>query len=90
MLSSPGVYELGPTAYFTITGPYNDTSAPITVNFNISGSAFEGADFAPMPRTATIEPGTNYANVPVVPKDDLIREGSAGRDRDDGSAWRGL
>lgn len=67
--------ELGlDQATFTVTrlGP---SAAPLDVSFVLAGTATEGADFAPLPRTVTIPAGAVTATVVVRPLDDDLFEG---------------
>jgi alpha-tubulin suppressor-like RCC1 family protein len=66
----------GQTADFYLVRSSSDPGTlPITVNFNISGTAVEGVRFQPMPRSATIVSGSSEVAVPLVTNTDNIVEG---------------
>jgi V8-like Glu-specific endopeptidase len=55
------------------TGP---TSAPLTVNVTLSGTATNGVDYTRIPTTVTIPAGANSTVVTVTPTDDSLVEPS--------------
>ena len=61
------------TGLFTVTrtGP---TTAALTVNFSVSGTATSGADYAYIASTAVIPAGASSATVLVTPLDDKVLE----------------
>lgn len=75
--SSPGgVTELGPNVLFTVTRS-GVTTSPLTVFFNVSGSAAPGLDYfmSPMPPTLTIPAGAASAFINASPISDAQFEG---------------
>jgi hypothetical protein len=56
---------------FTRTGSTNN---PLTVYFDIYGTAINGADYVAISNQVTIPAGTNSAALEITPLDDLIRE----------------
>jgi hypothetical protein len=63
----------GDTARFTVRRS-GDTSAPLTVNLRMSGSATPGADYEALPDTVTLPAGQEAVTVDVVPLDDALGE----------------
>lgn len=63
----------GDAARFTVrrTG---DTSAPLTVNLRVSGSATPEADYEALPSNVTLPAGQESVTVDVVPLDDALGE----------------
>jgi len=59
------------TLVITRTG---NTSAPLTVNYALSGSAQHGVDYAVLPGVLTIPGGASAGSITVVPIDDAIGE----------------
>ncbi len=57
---------------FTRTGP---TSAALTVNYTIGGTATAGVDYVSLPGTVSFGPGQSTLDVPVTPIDDGEIEG---------------
>lgn len=55
-------------ALFTVRR-FGDASDAITVNYNISGTASNGVDYAALPGYVTIPAGGAYALIPIVPID---------------------
>lgn len=55
-------------ALFTVSR-FGDASADLTVNYNISGTASNGVDYAMLTNFVTIPAGEAYAMIPVVPVD---------------------
>ena len=58
---------------FTVTRT-GDLTAPMDVQYAISGSAVAGADYVPLANTVTIGAGSATATIDVIPIDDLIVE----------------
>lgn len=68
--------EAGPdNGTFTITRS-GSTSASLTVNYSVGGSATNGTDYNSIPTTATIPAGSASTTVTVVPKADSVNEGT--------------
>ena len=65
--SNPGVFTL------TRTG---NTVNPLTVNYQLSGTAIQGTDYSSLNGTATFAPGSTTTTVTVTPTDDLVFEGN--------------
>ena len=51
-----------------------DTSAPLTVDYALSGSAHHGVDYAVLPGVLTIPAGSSASSITVIPIDDEIGE----------------
>lgn len=66
--------ETGSRASFVISRT-GVTSSPLTVSYVIEGSATAGADFVPLPATATFAPGADAVEVEIIALDDAISEG---------------
>ena len=67
-------YEEGqkPSAFkFTRIG---STTAPLTVNFAVSGTASSRSDYVPLGNSITIPAGTNSVLLPLIPVDDPTEE----------------
>ncbi|MGH7176842.1 MAG: LamG-like jellyroll fold domain-containing protein [Tepidisphaeraceae bacterium] len=60
---------------FTVTRT-GDTSAPLIVQYTVSGSATAGSDYSALSGTVTIQAGANSATIDVVPQEDPTLEGS--------------
>ncbi len=60
-------------ATFVVTRS-GDTSAPLAVDYAISGSAQHGVDYAVLPGVLTIPSGSSFGSITVVPVDDTIGE----------------
>ncbi len=60
---------------FTVTR-FGTTNTPLQVFLNFSGAAGNGVDFAALPNSVTIPAGSLTAQVPVLPLDDVLVEGS--------------
>jgi subtilisin family serine protease/subtilase family serine protease len=72
--SSAEAAEAGPVnGGFTVSRT-GDTSAPVTVQYTVSGAAVAGTDFVSLPGTVTIEAGSSSALVVVTPIDDTAFE----------------
>ncbi len=74
--SDPNASETGPdngTFTFTRTG---STTAALTVNYSISGTATNGTDYNALSGSMTIPAGAASALVTVVPKIDTVNEGT--------------
>jgi hypothetical protein len=68
--------ETGPdAAVFTVTRN-SGTNVPLTVNFNIAGTAGNGSDYQSIASSVTIPLGTNSARVTILPIDDAVVEAS--------------
>ena len=88
---------LGDTARFAITrsGP---TGLPLTVTYNITGTAAFGLDYTPVSGTVTFQAGESVAYVTIIPDDDTDLEGNetvvltitSGEDYDAASGAAGL
>ena len=61
------------TGTFTVTRT-GDTTAALTVNYTISGSATNGSDYASLSGSVVIAAGASSATVQVTPVDDAIDE----------------
>ncbi len=59
------------TFTFTRTG---STTSPLTVYYDLYGTAFNGIDYTEVSPSAVIPAGTNSAELVITPLDDLIRE----------------
>src|SRR6185369_2133729 len=67
--------EQGPnTGTFTLTRS-GDTSAPLLVNYLVTGTAISGADFNALPGSVVIPAGQINADVVVTPLTDSLLEG---------------
>ena len=65
--------EFGPnTARFTVVCPAGTNSAPLTVNYSVSGSAVPGVDYAALPGTVTIPAGVLATNIVITPLGDNL------------------
>src|SRR5262249_15605327 len=62
-------------ATFTVTRT-GATTAELTVNFTVGGTATNGADYTAIPVSVTIPAGQASATVTVSPIDDLLAEGN--------------
>ena len=74
--SAPDADEVGEVAgVFTVsrTGP---TTASLTVNVSLGGTASNGSDYVAVGQTAVIPAGQSSVTVAVTPYDDRINEGS--------------
>jgi hypothetical protein len=65
----------GNTGTFTIyrAGPTND---PLTIFYNMSGTASNGVDYTTLPGSATIAAGDHSAQIVLQPIDDTVAEGT--------------
>lgn len=54
------------------TGP---TEAPLTVAYEVGGTALNGVDYESIPGTVTIRRGDAFASIPILPLDDFLTEG---------------
>jgi hypothetical protein len=61
------------TASFTVTRS-GDTTAPLTVQLRISGTASNGVDYATLPTSLTLPAGVASTNITVTPLNDSIGE----------------
>jgi hypothetical protein len=52
----------------------NDTSAPITVNYTITGTALEGSDYNTLPRSINIPVGQDTASMTITHLNDTLLE----------------
>ncbi|MDL5054125.1 Calx-beta domain-containing protein [Oscillatoria laete-virens NRMC-F 0139] len=69
--------EAGPnTVTFTVTRPSGNTTAPLTVFYDLSGTAINATDINPLSGFVTIPVGSAFATVSVTPNDDLLVEGN--------------
>ncbi|MBI1842870.1 MAG: PKD domain-containing protein, partial [Verrucomicrobia bacterium] len=73
----PLAYERGiqPGAFRIFRTGSTNMEAPLVVRFDVSGTASEGADYKPLPRSVTIPARAADIIVPVEPVDDLVYEG---------------
>jgi hypothetical protein len=67
--------EAGDTGAFTFTRS-GDTSAAITVNFDVGGTASAGTDYTTLPTSVSIPAGQTAASLTVTPVSDTAPEGS--------------
>ena len=73
--TAPMAAEIGPVVgAFTITRG-GDTSAALTVNYAISGTATNGTDYVSIPASVTIPAGASSAPVTITPVADSLAEG---------------
>lgn len=73
--STPVAAEFGPVpGGFTITRA-GDTTEALLVNFQLGGSATNGADFSAIPGSVTIPAGASAVQIPVNPLADSLAEG---------------
>lgn len=71
--TQPLACEDGTTGTFTISRG-GDTTAPLTVNCTISGTAVNGTDYTTLTTSATIPASANSVDVTVTPKQDATAE----------------
>jgi thermitase len=72
--STPEARESGlQTGLFTVTRD-GDASAPLTVQYVVSGSAVAGSDYQPLPGAVSFAAGAATATITVVPIDDELLE----------------
>ncbi len=64
----------GDTATLIVTRS-GATSAPLTVNYSLGGTAGQGADYSALPGSVTIPAGSASAAITVTPIDDVLGEG---------------
>ncbi len=69
-----GIKGLG-TVVFTRTGP---TTLPLTVLYNVSGTANDGANYTELSGSLTISAGKSAGTITITPVDNLARTGSVG------------
>ena len=73
-------YRDSPTEGAATSGFYLSRSGPfvgaLEVHFTLTGTATNGADYAAIPLSATIPDGASGVDVPVVPIDDALAEGT--------------
>jgi len=62
------------TGYFRIARAGGVTTAPLTVNYTVAGTATPNTDYTALSGTATIPAGVTYVDVKVVPVDDAVAE----------------
>src|SRR5262249_15246129 len=62
------------TGTFTVTRTGGTTTADLTVNFTITGTATNGVDYTTIPASVTIPAGQASATVTVNPIDDSLGE----------------
>jgi hypothetical protein len=66
----PAAAELGPvTGEFTVSRS-GDTTAPLTVHYELGGTAENGTDYEPIPDSVTIPGGSRSASILVTPLQD--------------------
>jgi len=74
--TTPTAKEQGPVnGLFTVTRADAATTAALTVNVTVSGTATPGSDYTAIPATVTIPAGASSATVSVVPVTDALAEG---------------
>ena len=75
-VSSPdaSAAETGPDAGTFLVARRGDTTAPLTVNYTVGGSATSGADYVSLAGTVTIPAGAPSAFVAIDPVDDSAAE----------------
>jgi hypothetical protein len=75
--TTPNAAELGYVpGVFTVFGDANmNTNLPLTVYYNIGGTAINGADYATIPSSVTIPAGSTNATITVTPLYDTLAEG---------------
>lgn len=66
--------ETGPTPGVFRISRSGATNAPLTVNFQVTGTASSASDYAPLGNSATIPPGSRFVDLPVTPVDDPTPE----------------
>lgn len=64
----------GDTATFVVYRPGTCTNEATTVNYSITGTASNGADYVTLPGTVTIAAGDTNASITVTPIDDMLVE----------------
>ena len=74
--SDPNGHETGPDhGQFTVDlGAINNSGAPITVNYTVSGSATAGGDYSSLSGSVDIAAGQQFATIDVTVLDDLLQE----------------
>lgn len=75
IVTDPNAAEGGDSGEFTITRTGNNKN-PLTVNYSLSGSAANGADYKRLTGTINIEAGESAATIKIDPIDDLLFEGN--------------
>jgi hypothetical protein len=74
--TDPNASETGPDqGMFTITRS-GDTTAPLTVNYTVSGTATNGTDYTALSGSAVILAGQSSVTVALIPVDDATVEGN--------------
>lgn len=73
-LSSTDGVEASQTGSFTITRDGN-LSSPLTLTYTLSGSAYEGLDFHPIPHSITVPAGQSSVSVAILNFDNGIDDG---------------
>jgi hypothetical protein len=73
--TTPGAAEPSTNGAFTVTRT-GDTTAPLTVNYSVSGTATPGARYQALSGSVTIPAGQASALIPVTVIDDFIVEGT--------------
>jgi subtilase family serine protease len=72
--TAPTATEFGPTnGVFTVTRA-GDASAPLTVLYDVLGTATPDSDYISLPRTVTFVSGASAATIVVTPIDDVVVE----------------
>lgn len=72
--AGPSANELGgPPGSFTLMRS-GDTSAELTVNFELTGTATNGADYTSVPLSATFATGSSTATIEITAIDDVLPE----------------
>ena len=73
-LSSTDGVEASQTGSFTITRDGN-LSSPLTLTYTLSGSAYEGLDFHPIPHSITVPAGQSSVSVAILNFDNGVDDG---------------
>ena len=67
-------FESGPASANFNLARTGDASSPLTVNFELTGTASNGVDYVTVPTSATFLAGSSTATVTITPIDDSIPE----------------
>ena len=74
--TTPNASETGPTPGIFTVARSGDTSAPLTVNYTVSGTATNGSDYNTLSSPVIISAGSPTATITVAPIDDSLVEGN--------------
>jgi hypothetical protein len=72
--SDPNAWEMGADPGTFTIGRVGNTTAPIVVNYTISGTATHGSDYAGIGTSVTIPAGSSEATITITPIPDAINE----------------